>query len=174
MVLGVANTPALFAGDAELPKSCRTIDRVEYCVHVGHASQLPELVSTVEPVVSAYGAANLPFDRIYDRALAGPFVRPNDDRTFYYDMGPTLPIDAGVSELAGVSAGGVGCQKLYSLNEQNEFTRNMRMLADRLEGTSDRTPGNPFTGLSASRLSAWVTAHRAQVRSCGIGDSELP
>jgi hypothetical protein len=174
LVFGLVRTPALFAGDAELPSVCGDASGVQVCVHQGHRSQLAPLVSTVEPVLDRVGAQNLPFDRIVDRALRGPYVRPDDSHTFYYDLSPTLSIDSPMSEIAGIAAGADACRSRFELNADNEQTRNMWMLARRLAGDHKNGPDKRFGALSDAELRTWVTAHRQQVASCGVTGDILP
>lgn len=174
IVVGVWHTPALFVADSHLPKKCEEVSGVQVCVHDGHRSQLSSLVKAVRPIISAVGASNLPFDRIYDRALAGPTVRPDDSHTYYYDMSPTLPIGSNVSDLADVISGFDGCQMSFDLNARNASTMNMRLLADRIQGTTGHYPDNPFAALSDDDLRTWITAHLAPVRACAVSDSMLP
>lgn len=176
VVVAVSTRPALLQEDLEASSVCRTENAVEYCVHQGNARQLNGMIASVDPVMDRYGVTNAPFDRVFDLSLKPSVPDADAQTTYFYDLGPSLTPEGGVSNVADTLAGVITCLREFrDRPDAPEMTAAADLSARLLNGPTSTAPAaSGLAALTEPELRTWVSQHVGAIRACAITDSDLP
>lgn len=169
-------TPALIKYSADPPRLCRVVDGVEYCVHAGHRSQLPDVIASSRKVMAAYGLTPERVLRIYDRSLQG--LAPQGAGT-WVDVQPDTPVSSSVPQ--SVAAGLVStdaCFERYPAGLPDDVQAFYPMLTDWLvrggEDAPSSTADDPFRGVSRESVQTWLRANDRALVDCTVDLTTFP
>ncbi|EHY89344.1 hypothetical protein SacazDRAFT_02441 [Saccharomonospora azurea NA-128] len=179
-VLGVSTTPDLFRLPADPPRQCAERHGIEYCVHQGHASQLDDLITALDPAFTARGPQEQ-IERVHDRALlwSDPLAVPETTHVVILSPGNTItgsePYFA-AGRLAGMDA----CDKKYpekvggNSGGEHPYDRAVDLAAWLERNPLALHDTNPFKDVDTDTMREWITTHSEEIRTCSLDTVELP
>ncbi|MER7114540.1 hypothetical protein ABT332_08615 [Saccharomonospora azurea] len=178
-VLGVSTTPDLFRLPADPPRQCAERHGIEYCVHQGHASQLDDLITALDPIFTARGPQEQ-IERVHDRALlfADPLGVP--ETTYVVVLGPAHPPAEEAFAVADMLTGFDVCTERYpdELGGESGGDHPVERARD-LAAWLEQNPlalhdTNPFKDVDTDTMREWITTHSEEIRTCSLDTVELP
>lgn len=191
-VLPMGRTPTLYADAADPPRQCRTVNRVQYCVHQGHSEQLDAIISAASPLFDQYGRTPERAARVWDDALGRA---PRSSHGTQYPAIPvrihpinsvTTLIRNAQSRVAYRLAGMRACQRRYPHREPAGSSRAVLTsshpadiateLAHWLLGRAESAAGLPpqsstfpaFQGTGAHEVRRWIAEHEHRIATCAL------
>ncbi|WP_232213023.1 hypothetical protein [Saccharomonospora saliphila] len=181
--LGVSTTPDLFATPPAAPRECIEHNRIEYCVHQGHGSELDALVAALGPVFTARGPQEQ-IRRVHDRALLfgsrhmpnthAAILAPGDSLNDAASRGNEARALA--AELAGMSA----CVERYprrgyaTSGGDHPYDRASDLASWLAHGGRAVDDKNVFGKVATGVMREWMAEHPEEIRTCSLDTVELP
>lgn len=173
VVLAVSNQPALFTVEDDIPRACRTVHGMEYCVHAADEPQLDAIVASFDPMLSRFGTTPDAFEAVWSQSLMldEDFTGTPQNGVLTTMIGGDGAIDIAGTGFAESLVGFYTCMHSPEGADNGILFDVQNDLVAYLHGGQ---PSGAFAGMSDDEVRDWIAGHQDQLVGCELSDTDAP